>query len=111
MSICHQCVALRARVESSQDSRWQSRSVNEFIEQKPLANCARISYYSLSCMKGIVALLVGMSVSAVVAIAFGFIAGHLTALIAAASLLCGAAGAIHSLTTLSFSAVPAEKRR
>lgn len=76
--------------------RWQSRLLNEFIEQKPLANCARISYYSLSRMKGVVALLVGMSVSAVVAIAFGFIAGHLTAVIAAASLLCGAGGAMEN---------------
>jgi hypothetical protein len=76
-----------------------------------LANCARISYYSLSRMKGTVALLVGMSVSVVVAIALGFIAGHLTALIAAASLLCGAGGAIYSLTTLSFPAEPTEKPR
>src|SRR5437763_16739703 len=62
-------------------------------------------------MKGIVAVLVGMSVSAVAAIAFGFIAGHLTALLAAASLLCGTAGAIYSLTTLSFPAEPTEKPR
>src|SRR5213593_597026 len=62
-------------------------------------------------MKGIVAVLVGMSVSAVAAIAFGFIAGHLTALIAAASLLCGAGGAIYSLTTLNFPAEPTEKPR
>jgi hypothetical protein len=62
-------------------------------------------------MKGTVALLVAMSVSVVAAIAFGFIAGHLTPLTAATSLLCGVGGAIYSLTILRFPAEPSQKPR
>ncbi len=78
---------------------------------KTVADCGRISYYALARMKGIVALLVAMSVSVVVAIAFGFIVGHLTPLTAAASLLCGVGGAIYSLAVLHFPADPNQKPR
>ena len=60
-------------------------------------------------MRGIVALLVATSVSVVVAIALGFIIGHLTPLTAALSLLCGIGGAIYSLTILHFPADPGQK--
>jgi uncharacterized membrane protein YbaN (DUF454 family) len=58
-----------------------------------------------------VALLVAMEVSVVAAIVFGFIAGHVTPLTAAASVICGVGSGIYTLTTVGLSGEPTRKPR
>ena len=66
-------------------------------------------FSALGLIRAVVALLVAMGVSVVAAIAFGFIAGHLTPITAAASLICGAGSAIYILKKVRLSAEPARK--
>ena len=63
-------------------------------------------FSALGLIRAVVALLVAMGVSVVAAIAFGFIAGHLTPLTAAAALICGAGNAIYILKRVPLSAEP-----
>src|SRR5438093_3978731 len=64
---------------------------------------------TISLPRAVVALLVAMGVSVVAAIAFGFIAGHLTLLTATAALICGAGSAIYVLKKVRLSDEPARK--
>src|SRR5262245_8601791 len=63
-------------------------------------------FSALGLIRTVVALLVAMGVSVVAAIVFGFIAGHLTLLTAAAALICGACSAIYILKKVALSAEP-----
>ena len=63
-------------------------------------------FSALGLIRTVVALLVAMGVSVVAAIVFGFIAGHLTLLTAAAALICGACSAIYILKRVPLSAEP-----
>src|SRR5678815_3112954 len=63
-------------------------------------------FSALGLIRAVVALLVAMGVSVVAAIVFGFIAGHLTLLTAAAALICGAGNAIYILKRVPLSAEP-----
>ena len=63
-------------------------------------------FSALGLIRAVVALLVAIGVSVVAAIVFGFIAGHLTLLTAAASLICGAGSAIYILKRVPLSAEP-----
>lgn len=60
-------------------------------------------------MRGVVAVLVALGVSVVAAIAFGFVAGHLTPVTAAASLICGAVSAIYVLMKVRLRGAPTRK--
>ena len=55
------------------------------------------------------ALLVAMEVSVVAAIVFGFIAGHVTPLTAAASVICAVGSGIYTLTTVGLCGQPTRK--
>jgi hypothetical protein len=57
-------------------------------------------------IRAVVALLVAMEVSVVAAIVFGFIAGHLTLLTAAAALICSAGTGSRRLRTENASNAP-----
>ena len=70
---------------------------------------ASYMFSALGLIRAVVALLVAMGVSVVAAIAFGFIAGDLTPITAAASLICGAGSAIYILKKVRLSAEPARK--
>jgi hypothetical protein len=63
-------------------------------------------FSALGLIRAVVASLVAIGVSVVAAIVFGFIAGHLTLLTAAAALICGAAYAIYILKRVPLSAEP-----
>src|SRR5215470_14690191 len=63
-------------------------------------------FSALGLIRAVVALLVAMGVSVAAAIVFGFIAGHLTPLTAAAALICGAGTAIYIVERVPLSAEP-----
>ncbi len=69
----------------------------------------RDSLSGFNLMRAVVALLVAIGVSVAAAIVFGFIAGHLTPLMAAASLVCGAGGAVYAWAKLRLSDEPTRK--
>src|SRR5215471_7766030 len=60
-------------------------------------------------MRAVVTILVAIAVSVVAGIVLGSIAGHLTPLTAAASLICGAGSAIYTLTRVRLSGEPTRK--